>query len=156
MFSLKNKTAVVTGGAKGIGKSIATVFARQGADVYIIDREEKEAGETVREITDDGGSARFYQADAVNQKNMTVLFNRIYDEKKRLNILINNAGISAISKLENTTENDFDRIYSVNVKGVYNCSFAAIDKMKQSGGGVILNMASIVSVYRFLSGTELD
>lgn len=145
MFSLKNKIAVVTGGAKGIGKSIARVFARQGAYVHIIDREEKEAGKTVREITDNGGNAQFHQADVVNQKNMTDLFGKIYDEKEQLNILINNAGISAIGKLENTTEDDFDRVYSVNVKGVYNCAFAAIDKMKQSGGGVILNMASIVS-----------
>lgn len=145
MFSLKNKIAVVTGGAKGIGKSIACVFARQGAYVHIIDREEKEAGKTVLEITGDGGNAQFHQADVVNQKNMTDLFDQIYDEKKQLNILINNAGISAIGKLENTTEDDFDRVYSVNVKGVYNCAFAAIDKMKQSGGGVILNMASIVS-----------
>lgn len=145
MFSLKNKIAVVTGGAKGIGKSIARVFARQGAYVHIIDREEKEAGKTVLEITGDGGNAQFHQADVVNQKNMTDLFDQIYDEKKQLNILINNAGISAIGKLENTTEDDFDRVYSVNVKGVYNCAFAAIDKMKQSGGGVILNMASIVS-----------
>lgn len=145
MFSLKNKIAVVTGGAKGIGKSIACIFARQGAYVHIIDREEKEAGKTVLEITGDGGNAQFHQADVVNQKNMTDLFDKIYDEKKQLNILINNAGISAIGKLENTTEDDFDRVYSVNVKGVYNCAFAAIDKMKQSGGGVILNMASIVS-----------
>lgn len=145
MFSLNNKIAVVTGGAKGIGKSIASVFARQGAYVHIIDREEKEAGKTVLEITGDGGNAQFHQADVVNQENMTELFDQIYDENKQLNILINNAGISAIGKLENTTEDDFDRVYSVNVKGVYNCAFAAIDKMKHSGGGVIINMASIVS-----------
>lgn len=146
MFSLKNKTAVVTGGAKGIGKSIAHIFSRQGADVHIIDREEKKAGKTVREITDDGGNARFHQADVLDHNTMTDLFGRIYDEKKQLNILINNAGISAIGKLSDTTEDDFDRVYSVNVKGVYNCAFAAVDKMKQSGEGVILNMASIVSV----------
>ncbi|MFO7847406.1 MAG: SDR family oxidoreductase, partial [Balneolaceae bacterium] len=146
MFSLKNKTAVVTGGAKGIGKSIARVFALQGADVHIVDREEKESVETVREITGEGGSARFHLADVVNQNELTDLFRHIYDEKQRLNILVNNAGISAIGKLENTTEDDFDRVYSVNVKGVYNCAFAAIEKMKQTGGGVILNMASVVSV----------
>lgn len=89
MFYLKNKTAVVTGGAKGIGKSIALVFVRQSADVHIIDPEEKEAGKTVREITGDGGNARFHQADVVDQNNITDLFGRMskHDEFTAMSLL---------------------------------------------------------------------
>jgi len=145
MFSLSDKTAVVTGAGKGIGKSIAQLFASQGADVHIVDRDEQPARETVAEIEKAGGEAAFHEADVADQRAVLELFERIHDTSKRVDILVNNAGIAHIGSLENTTEEDMDRLFAVNVKGVYNCSLAAIDKMKADGGGVILNMASVAA-----------
>ncbi|MEX0686811.1 MAG: glucose 1-dehydrogenase [Balneolales bacterium] len=146
LFSLSNKTAVITGGSKGIGKSIVQLFAQQGADVHILDMDE-DAGKLIAdEINANGGEAYFYKVNVVNKTETTEVFNHIFQHKKRLNILVNNAGIAHVGKLEDTSEEDFDRVYSVNVKGVYNCSFSGVEKMKQSGGGVILNLASVVAL----------
>lgn len=146
LFSLHEKVAVVTGGSKGIGKSISELFARQGAAVHIIDLDEESGHQLVDEISGDGGQAYFHKADVSDQKSILNLFNKIYQTDNRLDILVNNAGVAHIGNLEETTEKDFDRIYSVNVKGVYNCSLAAVGHMKSTGGGVILNMASVVTM----------
>lgn len=137
---------MITGGSKGIGKSIVQLFAQQGADVHILDMDE-DAGKLIAdEINANGGEAYFYKVNVVNKTETTEVFNHIFQHKKRLNILVNNAGIAHVGKLEDTSEEDFDRVYSVNVKGVYNCSFSGVEKMKQSGGGVILNLASVVAL----------
>lgn len=146
LFSLQEKVAVVTGGSKGIGKSISRLFARQGAVVHIIDLDKESGNQLVDEITGNGGKAHFHKADVSDQKSILTLFNKIYREDERFDILVNNAGVAHIGNLEETTEEDFDRVYSVNVKGVYNCSLAAVGHMKETGGGVILNMASVVSM----------
>lgn len=146
LFSLQEKVAVVTGGSKGIGKSISELFAGQGAVVHIIDLDEESGHQLVDEISGNEGHAHFHKADVSNQKSILSLFNKIYQADNRLDILVNNAGVAHIGNLEETTEKDFDRIYSVNVKGVYNCSLAAVGHMKSTGGGVILNMASVVSM----------
>lgn len=145
LFSLQEKVAVVTGGSKGIGKSISELFARQGAVVHIIDLDEESGHQLVDDISSNGGQAQFHKADVSDQKSILSLFNKIYQVDNRLEVLVNNAGVAHIGNLEETTEKDFDRIYSVNVKGVYNCSQAAVGHMKASGSGVILNMASVVS-----------
>lgn len=144
-FSLSEKTAVITGAGKGIGKSIAQLFARQGADVHIIDMDEEAGQATTQEINENGGEAWFYKTNVARQKEVLASFDQIYQHNQRLNILINNAGIAHIGTLEETTEKDFDRIYSVNVKGVYNCSLAGVEKMKKSGGGAIVNIASVAA-----------
>ena len=146
IFSLSHKTAVVTGGSKGIGKSITERFARQGADVHILDMDQEAGQNLVDEITSSGGEAWFHKTDVANQSEVKETFDRIFQQKNRVNILVNNAGIAHVGKLEDTTEEDMDRIYRVNVKGVYNSSLAGVEKMKQSGGGVILNLASVVAV----------
>jgi 2-keto-3-deoxy-L-fuconate dehydrogenase len=143
-FSLKEKTAVITGGSKGIGRSLSELFAHQGAIVHILDLDKASGDAVVGGISESGGNAHFHKADVSDQKSILSLFDDIYSIDSRLSILVNNAGIAHIGNLENTTEEDFDRLYAVNVKGVYNCSLAAIRHMKK-GGGVILNMASVVS-----------
>jgi 2-keto-3-deoxy-L-fuconate dehydrogenase len=101
-----------------------------------------EAGQqAVAEIQAAGGTAQAHGADVSNQAQVLAAFQAI----GRVDILVNNAGIAHVGKLENTTEADFDRIYRVNVKGAYNCLFAAVPLMKQHGGGVIVNMASIAA-----------
>lgn len=145
MFKLTEKTAVVTGGGKGIGKGIATLFAQQGAVVHILDRDEEAGNNTVNEINTAGGEANFHETDVANQQAVLETFEQIYDQQSRLDILVNNAGISHIGTLESTTEEDMDRLLSVNVKGVYNCSLAGVQKMKKNGGGAILNMASVAA-----------
>jgi 2-keto-3-deoxy-L-fuconate dehydrogenase len=138
MFSLQNKTAVITGGGSGIGKAIAVLFAQQGAIVHIIELDEKAASETVAEI---GGSAAYHICNISDQKQVVAIFNSI----GKIDILVNNAGIAHIGKADTTSETDFDRVMNVNVKGAYNGLFAAIPLMKANGGGVILNTASIAA-----------
>lgn len=144
-FSLEGKTAVITGGSKGIGKSITDLFARSGAVVHILDLDSESGEGLAKEIADKEGEAYFHKADVSDQKKILELMGQIYRMNNQLDILVNNAGIAHIGNLEETTENDFDRIISVNVKGVYNCTLGAIKYMKESGGGVILNMASVAA-----------
>lgn len=146
LFSLTNKTAVITGAGKGIGRSIAKLFARQGAGVHILDMDQEGGEETVADIKKEAGKAWFYKTNVANQKEVKDTFDHIFGKSGSIDILVNNAGIAHVGKLEETSEEDFDRVYSVNIKGVYNCALAAVGKMKQGGSGVILNMASIVSV----------
>jgi NAD(P)-dependent dehydrogenase (short-subunit alcohol dehydrogenase family) len=141
MFSLQNKTAIITGAGSGIGKAVALLFAKQGAHVHALDINEGQAGETVREIKDQGGHASPLVADVSDQKQITTLLSGL----DRLDILVNSAGISHVGTVETTTEEDFDRLYKVNVKGVYNCLRAAIPVMKKNNGGVILNMSSVAA-----------
>lgn len=142
-FSLENKIAIVTGGGSGIGKAISKTLAGQGAYVHILEMNVDNAEVTKSEIETDGGSAEVYQCNVANQEDVVNVIN-VISEKGAINILINNAGIAHIGNVENTPEADLDLVYSVNVKGVYNCIYATIPHMKKNGG-VILNMASIAS-----------
>lgn len=143
MFELKNKTAIVTGGGSGIGKAIATVFARQGAQVYIVDRDEEGAAAVAAEIKAAGGNAHYRAGNVASQKEIKTIVDAIA-AAGRIDIVVNNAGIAHVGNAENTSEADFDRLLQVNVKGVYNVLQACIPHMKQKGG-VIVNMASIAS-----------
>lgn len=141
MFSLANKVAVITGGGSGIGQAAAKMFAQQGATVHIIDLNADQAVETTRMITAEGGQARMHTADVSNQQQIK----DIVASLSRVDILINNAGIAHIGRADNTSEEDFDRIYRVNVKGAYNCLHAVLPMMIKQKGGAILNLASIAS-----------
>jgi 2-keto-3-deoxy-L-fuconate dehydrogenase len=141
MFSLKDKSVIITGGGSGIGRAISLLFAQQGAFVNIIELNQIAADETVTQILQEGGQAKAYTCNIVNQGKVLEVFQQI----GRVDILVNNAGIAHVGNLENTSEEDFDRIYQVNVKGAYNCLFVAIPMMKAQGGGVVLNMASVAS-----------
>lgn len=142
MFSLKGKSAVVTGGGSGIGRAVALVFAQQGAAVHIIDLSEAAGKGVAGEIESAGGKAGVYACDVSNQQQVSDIFRQI----GKPDILVNNAGISHIGRADNTSEADFDRVFNINVKGVYNCLHAAIPLMKAGGGGVIMNMSSIAAV----------
>lgn len=141
MFTLTNKSAVITGGGSGIGKAISKLFAKQGATVHIIELNADAAQQTINEIETEGGKAFAYSADVTNQPQILSTFQSI----GQIDILVNNAGIAHVGNVEKTAEADFERVYNVNVKGAYNCFYAAVPVMKANGGGVIVSMASIAS-----------
>jgi len=142
MFSLKGKIAVITGGGSGIGKAISLLFARQGATVHIIELNAEAANQTVDEVTQEDGKAFGHGCDVSKQSQVIHTFQAI----GAIDILVNNAGIAHIGKADTTSEEDFTKVFDVNVKGAYNCLFAAIPVFRERGGGVILNMASIAAV----------
>ena len=141
-FRLDGKVAIVTGGGSGIGRAIATRFAANGATVRILDVNLKEAQETAQRITGNGGTATTFACDVTDQPKVEAVFGQIF-KQERVNILVNDAGVSHIGSLETTNEADLERVFRVNVKGYYNCMHACVGHMKAEGGGVILNLASI-------------
>lgn len=141
-FSLTHKTAIVTGGGSGIGKSIAQKFATQGAIVHILDINQDNILEVKREIEDEGCICFAHMCNVTDQPEVISTFNKI-SELGKIDILVNNAGIGFVGNVEQTKEEDLDRLYNVNIKGVYNCLYAVIPLMKKNGGGTILNMASV-------------
>lgn len=145
MFSLKDKTAVITGGGSGIGKAITLLFAKQGALVCVLEKNQETAKETSYEITKAGGLAFPYPVDVSIQTDVISVMNSIQTKSGKIDILVNSAGIAHIGKLGTTSEADFDKIYNVNVKGIYNAMYAAIPHMMAQKSGIILNLASVAS-----------
>lgn len=142
MFSLEGKSAIITGGGSGIGRAISMLFAQHGASVHVIELNAEAAAQTIAEIQQAGGEATAYSCDVSNQSAVLDVFKQI----GQIDILVNNAGIAHIGKADTTSEDDFVKVFNVNVKGAYNCLYAAIPALKESGSGVILNMASIAAV----------
>ncbi len=143
-FRLDGKVAVVTGGGSGIGEAIAETFARSGARVCILDVNAQNAEKVAGKIVAAGGRATAHVCDVSKHQQAAAVIDQLTAET-RIHVLVNNAGISQIANLEGTSESDFDKVFQVNVKGFYNCMSAVITHMKTSGGGVILNMASIAA-----------
>lgn len=141
---LDDRTAVVTGGGSGIGHAIAARFAYAGARVAVVDIAEAAARETVAEIEAAGGSALAIGCDVTNQRAVDDTFRLARDRLGSIDILVNSAGVAHVGTVEQTSEEEFDRVYSVNVKGVYNCIRAGVAAMKGKGGA-ILNIASVAS-----------
>lgn len=133
---------MITGGGSGIGQAIAFKFAEHGAVIRILEVSESAAAATCQRIAAAGGTASAHLCDVTNQGEVKTRFEEFF-RRERVHFLINNAGISHIGTVESTTEEDFDRVVRVNVKGFYNCMHAIVRHMKDSGGGVILNLASI-------------
>ena len=144
MFRLDKKVAVITGGASGIGLEISRSFAKQGAIVHIfelnIDQAEREADLIIAA----GGQAYCHQVDVSNQGQVKKAMAKI-NAGQPINILVNNAGIAHIGTAETTTEEDMDKVFAVNVKGVYNCIHSVIPLFRANGGGCIINMASVAA-----------
>ena len=141
MLDFKNKNVVVTGGGSGIGRAASLAFGKRGAFVHILEWNEEQAANVVKEIEAGGGQAKAHQCDVSDQLRVSAVFKAI----GTVDILINNAGVSNIGRADTTSEQDFDRVFSINVKGTYNCLHAAIPLMKAKKGGVILNMCSVAA-----------
>ncbi|GAB3331780.1 glucose 1-dehydrogenase [Larkinella ripae] len=144
MFSLKDKVAIITGGASGIGLAMSQTFAQAGAVVHILELNADLAQKVAEEIQANGGRAYAHAVDVSKQAQVLEVIGQIAAGGP-IHILVNNAGVSHIGTVETTTEADFDRVFTVNVKGAYNCLYATIPHLKASGGGVVLNMASIAA-----------
>lgn len=132
------RTTVVTGGGSGIGRAVALRQARDGVRIVIFERDEAAAEKVVADIRASGGEALTVACDVAD----TISTKKAFGQLDRVDALINNAGIAHVGNVEQTSPEDLDRLYQVNVKGVYNCLHFAIPKMVQQGGGVVLNMAS--------------
>ncbi|MBV6647545.1 MAG: SDR family oxidoreductase [Cyclobacteriaceae bacterium] len=144
MFSLKGKTALVTGGASGIGKAISEVLARAGAATHILELNMDSAQNTADVIKNIGGNATAHQCNVADGEQVKEIVDSV-QQSSSIDILINNAGIAHVGNVEATSEKDLDKLYEVNIKGVYHGMKACIPHFKTNGGGVIINMASIAS-----------
>jgi 2-keto-3-deoxy-L-fuconate dehydrogenase len=143
-FRLEGKVAAVTGAASGIGAAIAKRFAGNGAEVRILDLDRSTAEGVAHDIGKQGGKATVHMCDVSDLQNVRSVFDEIF-RRGPMHILVNNAGISHVGKLETVSEAELETIFRVNIKGIYNCMYTCVGHMKNNGGGVILNMASIAA-----------
>ncbi len=141
---LRNKTALVTGGGSGIGQSVCLRLAQEGAHIIVLDLTLEAAQQTVDKILANGDSVSTYACDVSNHSQVNEVLAEI-QHTHCIDLLINNAGIAHIGNIEQTSEADLDRLYKVNVKGVYNTTLACIKAMKERKNGVIINLASVAS-----------
>ena len=145
-FNLANKTAIITGGASGIGLAIATRFAAHGATIEILDHQPAALDTAVNELRAAGHQAHGEACDVSDPASVDAAFTRLLARHQRLHILVNNAGIAHVGNALTTSADDFARIQRVNVNGVAHCTQAALRHMTaRPGGGVILNLASTVA-----------
>jgi NAD(P)-dependent dehydrogenase (short-subunit alcohol dehydrogenase family) len=147
MGRVKDKVAIVTGGALGIGKASCLLLAKEGAKVAVTDILDKEGQEVVKEIGNNGGVAKFWHLDVSNEKEVQKTFADINNKFGKIDVLVNNAGIAGVSKPTNEiTEEEWDKVMAVNVKGVFFCTKHVIPYMKKAGEGSIINLSSIYGI----------
>lgn len=144
MARVKDKVAIVTGGALGIGRETSILLAKEGAKVAITDVKDEEGKKLEKEINSAGGTARFWHLDVTNEKEVERVFEEIFKEFGRLDALVNNAGIAGVNKpTDEITEKEWDAVMNVNVKGVFFGTKHAIKYMRKSGSGSIVDLSSI-------------
>ncbi len=141
MARFEGKQVIVTGAGVGIGRAIAMKIGSEGGVIHAFERDESSGEEVAKIINDAGGNAIAYSVDVSSESAVEAAVASI----DRIDVLVNNAGIASVGNIEDTTGAEMDRVYDVNVKGVFHCVQKALPKMKSQGGGVILNMASIAS-----------
>ena len=145
MFKLGKKSVIITGGASGIGKAIARLFAKQEASVFIFDIDEKAATRVTDEIVAEGGAAQKIILNVTDQQQVRSAVQEVNKKLGAVDILVNSAGVAHIGTAESTSEEEFTRVFNINVKGVYNCLHEVIPVMRHHNKGVILNICSIVA-----------
>ncbi|MCX5697334.1 MAG: 3-oxoacyl-[acyl-carrier-protein] reductase [Candidatus Omnitrophica bacterium] len=143
---LKDKVALVTGSAQGIGREIALVFAREGADVVISDINLEKAKQTSLEIESLGRKSLALELNVVSPQNVEEALNKILDKFGKVDILVNNAGITKDGLLMRMSEQDWDAVINVNLKGTFNCTKAVSRVMLKQRSGKIVNIASIIGI----------
>ncbi len=145
---LKDKVAVITGGANGLGKATAFLFSEHGAKVVIVDVNQESGDQVVAEIITEGGVASFIKTDVSNSDDVNKMVENVVADYGGIDILINNAGILADARLVKMTEETWDRVIDINLKGIFLCGQAAAKVMiEKEKGGVIVNTSSVVGLY---------
>ncbi len=143
MNRLEGKTAIVTGGGQGIGRGIALAFAREGATVWIADYFPERAKSVADEITKEGGKAFGDKVDVTKEDSVKAMFDSAVKQfGGKLDILVNNAGVEVLKSIEETEVEDFERVFAVNVKGVFLCCKHGVIQFKKQAKGTIVNMGS--------------
>jgi 3-oxoacyl-[acyl-carrier protein] reductase len=146
-MNLSGKVAVITGGARGIGHATAVKFASLGARVAVCDINPDLAQQTLAEIRAVGGEAQGFRVDVTDKQEIAGMVRGVMDKWGRIDVLVNNAGIVMDAQLKKMTDEQFDKVIDINLKGVYNCSRAVVDIMIAQKSGVILTTSSIVGLY---------
>ena len=146
---LKDKVAIVTGASKGIGRAIAETFAREGAKVAICSRTASEGEAAAAALREAGADVAYIQADVSVMDDARRLVEETTDKWGRLDVVCNNAGIGMLRTVEETTAEQWRHLLSINLDGVFHCSKFAIPALRRSGGGSIINMASVASFVGF-------
>ena len=146
MFDLSGKITLVTGAASGIGEAIAFTYSQQGAFVYVADIDESNGQRVAEEIKADGSHAAFLKLNVAEQKDCLNAFDVVHTEHGHLDILVNNAGLGHVGSILNATVDDLDRLYAVNVRGMFDLTKAFLPKMIERKYGVIVNMSSVGGV----------
>ncbi len=144
---LKDKVCIITGGAKGIGEATSYKFAEEGAKVVVADIDFAAAETAVANIKAKGGDALAVKVDVVNKESVAQMVEQTMKKYGRIDVLINNAGIIMDAQLSKMTDEQFNRVIDINLRGVYNCAKAVVDIMIAQGSGVIINASSIVGLY---------
>lgn len=144
---LKDKVAIITGAARGIGQATAVKFASEGARVVVCDLKQEWLAESVALCKKAGGDAMGCAADVRDTQSLDAMVAATLAQWGRIDCLVNNAGIVADAQLKNMTEDQFDSVIDINLKGVYNCTKAVVNTMLAQQSGVILNASSIVGLY---------
>lgn len=144
---LKDKVAIITGSARGIGQATALKFAAEGARVVVCDLDRKAVDEVVAQITASGGQAVGFTLNVTDKASIAAMVKGVTDKYGRVDVLVNNAGIVDDAMLRKMTDEQFDRVIDINLKGTYNCARAVVDIMIAQGAGVILNASSVVGLY---------
>jgi 3-oxoacyl-[acyl-carrier protein] reductase len=145
-LSLENKIALITGGARGIGREIALCFAKEGADIAICDVNLDQAEEVAQEIKKLGRGYLSFKTDVTESQQVQAMIDKILDKFGKLDILINNAGITRDSLILRMTEEDWDKVIAVNLKGTFVCTKVASKVMLKQRSGKIINIASIIGI----------
>ncbi|MCX8012637.1 MAG: 3-oxoacyl-[acyl-carrier-protein] reductase [Desulfobacterota bacterium] len=143
-LKLKDRVAIVTGGAQGIGRSIALNLARNGADIAVVDINETKAGETLKEIIELGRKGLTIKADVSNFLEAEQMGKTVFETFGKIDILVNNAGITRDGLFLRMKEEEWDAVINVNLKSVFNCSKGIIRYFGKKGGGRIINITSVV------------
>ena len=142
MNRLQGKTALVTGAGQGIGRAIAMLFASEGAAVWVADYFPERAKAVAEEIGKAGGTAHGDHVDVTKEESVKAMFDRAVEKLGHLDVLVNNAGVEVLKSIEETSLEDFERVFAVNVRGVFLCCKHAIPHFKKQGKGNIVNMGS--------------
>jgi NAD(P)-dependent dehydrogenase (short-subunit alcohol dehydrogenase family) len=143
-MNLQDKVAIITGAGSGIGSATSEVFAQEGAKVVVVDWNKESGSETTKRIRQAGGEAIYCYADVSKSQDVEGMVGKAIEQYGRLDILFNNAAVQYMAKLADTTEDVWDKIHSVNLRGVFlGCKYA-IPAMLRTGGGSIINMASVL------------